>query len=155
MDFATLFATTPLGTIVAFSDGTPQPPKHHKKKLSAWESRNGKGRLIGRRPDDGKPHSRDYITLETGVFGDNETIIMRVRKIFGPDSQATFEEVERQPEGSFAIITDSIHVGRELHAVRATREAIEAEKERGFRPDHYRIVQFGALGTINEAEVYA
>lgn len=31
------------GQVVAVSDGTPMPPKHHTRKLSRWQSRNYRG----------------------------------------------------------------------------------------------------------------
>jgi hypothetical protein len=161
MDFAELFATVPLGAIVAFSDGTPQPPKHHKKKLSAWENKNAKGRLIGKRASKGlNAYDRDTVTLETGVYGSGETIVLRVRRTFQAVENtaltlSTFEVLETLAPGSFAIVSDSVHTGRELHAVRSTRAAIEAEKVRGFNVDSYWIAEIGANGVIIEREEVA
>lgn len=38
--------SAPLGALIRYSDGTARPPARFRKKLSAWESRNGAGRLV-------------------------------------------------------------------------------------------------------------
>ena len=48
----------PLGAMIRFSDGTPQPPTRFKRKLRAWEDRNGTGRLTEKSgPRDGRATS--------------------------------------------------------------------------------------------------
>jgi len=46
MSAHTIFDNAPIGSIVAWSDGTPQPPTRFRKKLAAWQSGNSRGRLI-------------------------------------------------------------------------------------------------------------
>lgn len=41
-----VFHSVPLGALVAFSDGTPQPPARHTKKLAQWQQANGQGVLV-------------------------------------------------------------------------------------------------------------
>nr|WP_157808414.1 hypothetical protein [Brucella intermedia] len=36
----------PTDCIIGWSDGTPRPPEHHRKRLSAWKANNNSGRLI-------------------------------------------------------------------------------------------------------------
>lgn len=40
MSAHTIFDNAPIGSIVAWSDGTPQPPTRFRKKLAAWQSSN-------------------------------------------------------------------------------------------------------------------
>ena len=46
MSAHTIFDNAPIGSIIAWSDGTPQPPAGFRKKLAAWQSCNSSGRLI-------------------------------------------------------------------------------------------------------------
>lgn len=39
------------GTALTISDGTPQPPKHHTKKLAAWKIKNHTGYFYGYEPE--------------------------------------------------------------------------------------------------------
>ena len=38
-----IFDLAPIGSIVAWSDGTPRPPERHKKKLDAGEPTTREG----------------------------------------------------------------------------------------------------------------
>ena len=44
MSAALIFDIAPLGSLVAYSDGTPRPPARFTRKLAAWERRNGTAR---------------------------------------------------------------------------------------------------------------
>lgn len=46
MSAHTVYENAPLGSLIRYSDGTPRPPARFKKKLAAWENRNGAGRLV-------------------------------------------------------------------------------------------------------------
>lgn len=48
MNAAELFALHPMGAVVQFSDGTPQPPARFSKKLDTWKNSNGFGVYVGR-----------------------------------------------------------------------------------------------------------
>jgi hypothetical protein len=41
-----VYDSAPLGSVIRYFDGTAKPPTRFRKKLSAWESRNGSGRLV-------------------------------------------------------------------------------------------------------------
>ena len=46
MSAHTIFDNAPIGSIIAWSDGTPQLPARFRKKLAARQSSNSRGRLI-------------------------------------------------------------------------------------------------------------
>lgn len=61
----------PIGSILQWSDGAPRPPERHRKKLSAWKTNNGSGRLI-RKQDEraaGNITLPANFTLHEGDFG--------------------------------------------------------------------------------------
>ena len=39
------------GTLLTISDGTPEPPKHHTKKLAIWKTTNRTGYFYGYEPE--------------------------------------------------------------------------------------------------------
>ena len=45
-----VYDTAPLGSLIRFSDGTPEPPARHRRKHAAWSSLNGTGRLVRKAP---------------------------------------------------------------------------------------------------------
>ena len=45
MSAHTVYDCASLGSVIRYFDGTARPPARFRKKLSAWESRNGAGRL--------------------------------------------------------------------------------------------------------------
>lgn len=97
----------PIGSLVAWSDGTPQPPERHRKKLSAWKSRNSHGRLV-RKNAGNTTGDRTYpasFTLHENDFASNGTIVMRVFRTFDLNSDLTFTVIERPPAGSVRIFS--------------------------------------------------
>ena len=68
---ASLIFDAPLGSLVAYSDNQPKPPARFTKKLAAWKSRNGVGRLIRKEPARERPTytSPPSLTLHEGDFG--------------------------------------------------------------------------------------
>ncbi len=41
-----LFDTAPLGSLVSFANDQPRPPERFRRKLAAWRTWNGTGRLV-------------------------------------------------------------------------------------------------------------
>lgn len=41
MSAHTIYDCVPLGSIIRYFDSTPKPPSRFRKKLAAWEGRNG------------------------------------------------------------------------------------------------------------------
>ena len=50
-----IYDIAPLGALIRFSDGTPEPPARHRRKRTAWLSNNGAGRLVRKNPDGTSP----------------------------------------------------------------------------------------------------
>ena len=91
----------PVGSIVAWSDGTPQPPARFRKKLAAWQTNNSRGRLI--RKQAGRSVGRVALsacfTLHEADYGAGGVIAIRVHRTFSLDSKLQFTIVERPAIG--------------------------------------------------------
>ncbi|ARM91122.1 hypothetical protein RHEC894_PC00087 (plasmid) [Rhizobium sp. CIAT894] len=127
MSASLIFDIVPIGSIVAWSDGAPPPPKRHRKKLSAWKTRNSQGRLIrkqeGRRT--GSYVALPEFTIHENDFGSAGTIALRVFRTFAIDSDLTFTVVERPATGSVRVF-DRPGERAELVHLAANRAAAEA-----------------------------
>ncbi|MFJ1311773.1 hypothetical protein [Agrobacterium sp. P15N1-A] len=118
--------STPLGSIISWSDGTPRPPERHSKKLAVWKTRNSSGRLI-RKEDSrtlGSYTAPASFTLHEGDIGSRGTIVVKILRTFGIDSTLAFIVIERPPVGSVRIF-DRPGPSHELVHLAADREAAE------------------------------
>ncbi|TIP72061.1 MAG: hypothetical protein E5X53_27125 [Mesorhizobium sp.] len=121
----TIYDCASLG-IIRYSDGTARPPARFRKKLSAWESRNGTGRLVKKEP----PRSRATysspacFTLHEGDFGQGGTVVVSVRRTWSVESDLRFEIVERPSIGMVRVLQDIGESPELLHLAR-DREAAE------------------------------
>lgn len=121
-----IYDLAPIGSIVAWSDGTPRPPERHKKKLAAWENRNSKGRLIrkqGKRGIGNISLSPDF-TLHEGDYGGGGVIAIRIHRTFSLDSELAFKVIERPALGSVRVF-DRAGASAELVHLAANRQAAE------------------------------
>ena len=67
MSAHTIIDNAPIGSIVTWSDGTPQPPTRFRKKLASWQTSNSRGRLIRKQGgrSAGYPHAvLDQVTAD-------------------------------------------------------------------------------------------
>ena len=94
----------PLGAIIRFSDGALRPPARFKRKLRAWEDRNGTGRLTEKSgPRDSRPGD---FTLHLGDWGANGMVILSMSRHYTAASAGAFT-VERVPRpGEALVLTD-------------------------------------------------
>ena len=121
-----VYDSAPLGSVIRYSDGAPKPPARFRKKLSAWESRNGTGRLVKKEP----PRSRATysspacFTLHEGDFGEGGIIVVSVRRTWSVESDLRFEIVERPSIGMVRVLQDLGDSPELLHLAR-DREAAE------------------------------
>ncbi|MES4992581.1 hypothetical protein ACTJJ7_11680 [Phyllobacterium sp. 22229] len=123
---AQLVFQAPIGSIIAWSDGTPRPPERHRKKLSAWQTNNSSGRLI-RKQDDrtiGNVTLPPDFTLHEADFGAGGIIAVRVYRTFSLGSRLTFTVVERPDVGSVRVF-DRAGDNAELVHLAAGRQAAE------------------------------
>lgn len=106
MSAQTIFDNAPIGAIVAWSDGTPEPTARFNKKLAAWRTSNSSGRLIRKQDARGVGNialSASF-TLHEADFGAGGVIAIRVHRTFSLDSRLQFTIVERPAIGSVRVI---------------------------------------------------
>ncbi|RCI77247.1 hypothetical protein DNK03_21750 [Brucella anthropi] len=116
----------PIGSIIAWSDGAPQPPERHRRKLSAWQSNNSSGRLI-RKQDEraaGNIILPANCTLHEADHGAGGVIAIRVHRSFSLETSLTFTIVERPAIGSCRVF-DRAGDNAELVHLAANRQVAE------------------------------
>lgn len=126
MSASLIFDCAPLGSLVAYSDGTPKPPTRFTKKLAAWERRNGVGRLVRKEPGRERPtySSPPCFTLREGDFSSGGIILVTVMHTYGIDSDLQFHVVERPKVGQVRVV-QNIGDNVELLHLADNREAAE------------------------------
>ena len=122
-----VFDHAPIGSIVAWSDGSPRPPERHCKKLSAWQANNSRGRLIQKQDERwiGNVVLSAGFTLHEVDFGSGGVTVICVHRTFSADSALQFTVVECPPVGSVRIF-DRASPGRELVHLAMSRADAEA-----------------------------
>lgn len=115
MSAHTIFNNAPIGSVVAWSDGTQQPPARFTKKLAAWRTSNSRGRLIRKQGVRGVSNISlsACFTLHEADFGAGGVIAIRVHRTFSLDSRLQFTVVERPAIGSVRVF-DHVGDGAEL-----------------------------------------
>ena len=105
MSAHTIIDNAPIGSIVAWSEGTPQPPTRFRKKLAAWQTNNSKGRLIRKQGGRGVGNVSlsACFTLHEADYGAGGVIAVRVHRTFSLESKLQFAIVERPAIGSFRV----------------------------------------------------
>lgn len=139
-----IFAQAPLGAIIRWSDGSPRPPEHHVRKVRDWERRNGEGRLVERhvRSHPGMP---DSFTIHEGDFGEGDTIVLRVRRVFNANNPFAYTIVA-VPQPGEALIVTSFAGNDELQHVACDRLAAERwQAAHGYRDARIDIVPPAAI----------
>lgn len=95
----------PIGSVLAWSDGSPRPPERHRKKLSAWQTNNSRGRLI-RKQDErsaGNIILPPSFTLHESDYGGGSVIAIRVHRTFSLETSLVFTIIERPAAGSCRV----------------------------------------------------
>lgn len=105
MSASLIYDIVPIGSIVAWNDGTPRPPERHRKKLAAWKTNNSSGRLIKKEPALSRPtySSPASFTLHEADFGTGGVIAIRVHRSFSVDSALRFIVEERPAPGMVRV----------------------------------------------------
>jgi hypothetical protein len=133
---AHLVFLAPIGSIFQWSDGTPRPPERDRKKLSAWKTNNGSGRLI-RKQDEraaGNITLPANFTLHESDFAGGGAITIRIHRTFSLETKLTFSLVERPAVGSCRIFdraggnAELVHLAADRHA------AVEWLSKHGYPP---------------------
>lgn len=100
-----IYDHAPIGSVVAWSDGTPRPPERFTRKLSAWQSSNSRGRLIskgGGRAIGNLSLSATF-TLHEANYGTGGVVALRVHRTFSLESALSFTIVERPGTGTVRV----------------------------------------------------
>lgn len=126
MSASLIFDIAPLGSLVAYSDGQPKPPARFTRKLAAWKSRNGVGRLVRKEPGRERPtySSPPCFTLHEGDFSSGGIILVMVTRTYGIDSDLRFRVVERPKVGQVRVL-QNVGDNVELLHLANNREAAE------------------------------
>jgi len=106
MSASLVYELVPIGSMLSWSDGTPQPPAHHRKKLGVWKTNNGSGRLIRKEAprSTGTCRSPACFTIHEGDYGSAGTIVLRVHRSFDVEScRLAFAVVELPAIGSVRV----------------------------------------------------
>jgi len=126
-----LHKLAPLGAMVRFSNGKPQPPARHNKKLRAWKSLNDAGRLVKcHSRDASNEYDRDHITIQT----ENGDVVV-VNRIFSADDTELDFTIEAMPTPG-TILAHSDYDRDELeirHVWNDVAAAREWEKRRRYK----------------------
>ena len=136
-----IYDEAPLGAHIRYSDGTPRPPERFKRKLLAWENRNGAGRLTQRSPEGtGQYPYPATFTLHEGDYGSGDVVVLSVNKFFSVTDQRAFE-VTSVPQPGAALVLQEWDGHRELLHVAADRATADAWLNRhGYSWAHVEIV---------------
>ena len=126
MSASLIFDIAPLGSLVAYSDGTARPPARFTKKLAPWERRNGLGRLVRKEPGRERPpySSPPCFTLHEGDFASGGIVLVTVTRTYGIDSDLRFRVVERPRVGQVRVV-QQVGENVELLHLADSREAAQ------------------------------
>ncbi|MFN3672813.1 MAG: hypothetical protein ACK4VM_12975 [Bosea sp. (in: a-proteobacteria)] len=117
----------PIGSTIAWSDGAPRPPERFTKKVAAWLTNNGKGRLIRKQPGRslGNLSLSASFTLHEADFSTGGVVAIRVHRSFSLDSTLHFEVVERPAIGSVRVFD---RPGEDAELVHLASDLVAAEE---------------------------
>ncbi|WP_429817330.1 hypothetical protein [Ensifer sp. B1-9] len=127
MSASLIYDLAPIGSSSPGQTDRPRPPERFNKKLAAWQTRNSSGRLIRKEGprQSGNYVSPGYFTLHEADFGGKNTVVMRIHRTFGLESNLTFKVLERPALGSVRVF-DHAGPNAELVHLADNREAAAA-----------------------------
>jgi hypothetical protein len=108
-----IYDTAPLGSLIRFSDATPEPPARHRRKHAAWESSNGTGRLTRKAP--ANRASVASFTLHLADFGSGDVAVVKAYRTVPVTSGLAYTVVETPRPGQAAILRDEGGTSTLLH----------------------------------------
>lgn len=106
LDGQAVHDTVPLGALLRYFDGTPQPPARFTRKLRDWKSRNSTGRLIEKSPPSaiGASTYPAAFILHEGTYTSGGTPIIVVRCHYFVTTDLRFEILERPQPGMVRVL---------------------------------------------------
>jgi hypothetical protein len=108
-----IYDTAPLGSLIRFSDDTPEPPARHRRKHATWESSNGTGRLTRKAP--ANRASAASFTLHLADFGSADVTVVKAYRTVPVTSSLIYAIVETPRPGQAAILRDEGGTSTLLH----------------------------------------
>jgi hypothetical protein len=121
-----IFDNAPIGSIIAWSDGTPRPHERFAQKRADWQTRNGTGRLIRKQPSRsmGNLSLTASFTLHQADRRAVDVSAIRFDRIFSLDSSLQFTVIERPAIGAVRLF-DRAGSDAELVYLAPHRQAAE------------------------------
>ena len=108
-----IYDIAPLGSLIRFSDGTPEPPARHRRKRTAWLSDNSAGRLVRKTPADHL--SGPSFALHVGDFGSDDVTVVRAYRVITVASALSYAILERPRPGQAAVLQDESGIHSLIH----------------------------------------
>lgn len=129
-----IYDTAPIGSIITWSDGTPQPPKRFSRKLSAWRTNNSKGRLVQKQcwRAAGTAALSAGFTLHEADLGAGGVIVIRVHRTFSLESKLHFTILDRPAVGMVRVFDRSGDGAQLVHLAAHRQEAEEWLSRNGY-----------------------
>jgi hypothetical protein len=116
MNAQDIYDTAPMGALIRYCDGTPQPPARFRRKLEAWSSRNDQGYLTRKEPAvAGKSYATPdrFILRKTG-FSESERPIAIIFNLLVTVASPSRYEILSQPQPGQVLIFNASSDTREL-----------------------------------------
>jgi hypothetical protein len=104
---------SPLGSLIRFIDGTPEPPARHRRKRANWLSSNGAARLVRKKPADHV--SGPSFALHLGSFGNGDVTVVEAYRIVTTACTLSYTILERPRPGQAAVLQDEGGIHSLIH----------------------------------------
>ncbi|HEY1243894.1 MAG TPA: hypothetical protein VGF29_03590 [Hyphomicrobiaceae bacterium] len=117
-----IYDIAPLGSLIRFSDGTPEPPARHRRKRIAWISNNGAARLVRKNPADHL--SGPSFALHLGNVGSGDVTVVEAYRIITMASVLSYAIQERPRPGQAAVLQDESGIHSLIHLADTEDDAL-------------------------------
>ena len=126
MSVMTIYEHAPIGAMIAWSDGTPRPPKRYLHRHSEWLYCNNRGRLVGKegKRGSGDPEIPPAIVILKGDFTEAGVVANQTFDTFFFNNPFRFTIAERPLIGSVRVFD---RPGCDAELVYLARSRAEAE----------------------------
>lgn len=105
LDAAAVHQSVPLGAVLRYFDGAPQPPARFNRKLRDWKSRNSTGRLVEKSPAPANGAYPAGFVLHEGTYGTDATPVLVVRCHYFITTDLRFEVLALPQPGMVRVLT--------------------------------------------------
>jgi hypothetical protein len=143
-----VYDTAPLGALICFYDGTPEPPGRCCRKRAAWSNTNGTGRLVRKTP--ASDLSLPSFKLHVGDFG-GDLAAAQAYRTFIMSSDLRFAVLGKPRPGQAAVLRDQARHSRSPsgppHGGRCPRSALGLQR-RACGPGKLTVVPHRCPSTV-------